>query len=130
MCQLMERDGAFGPGRPSVSGMEAPDGRAGHERKGLSLHPGSAPSVAAQSRTDICAKLITFVICRSAQAPPTRTTLSAHDSEPNALELLLLALGSCLASGIHANAIARHIEVTSLSLELKANVGRFGPLGD
>lgn len=48
--------------------------------------------------------------------------LSSADAEPNALELLLSAFGSCLAAGIHANAIFRHIPITSLSLELSGEV--------
>ena len=39
---------------------------------------------------------------------------------PNALESLLAALGSCLAVGIHANAVARNIPVRRLELELAA----------
>ena len=39
---------------------------------------------------------------------------------PNALEALLAALGSCLAVGIHANAVARNIPVRRLELELAA----------
>ena len=48
--------------------------------------------------------------------------LSSSDAEPNALELLLSAFGSCLAAGIHANAIARHVAITSLTLELSGEV--------
>ena len=48
--------------------------------------------------------------------------LSTHDDEANALEMLLSAFGACLAAGIHANAIARHIGIRSLSLDLSANV--------
>lgn len=38
--------------------------------------------------------------------------------------MLLSAFGACLAAGIHANAIARQIEITSLSLDLSADVDR------
>ncbi len=48
--------------------------------------------------------------------------MSSADAEPNALELLLSAFGSCLAAGIHANAIARHVAITSLALELSGEV--------
>lgn len=48
--------------------------------------------------------------------------LSAADEEPNALETLLSAFGACLAAGIHANAIARHIGIRSLALDLSADV--------
>ena len=50
------------------------------------------------------------------------TSLSAHESEPNALEVLLSAFGSCLAAAIHANALVRHIAITSLSLDLSGDV--------
>ncbi len=48
--------------------------------------------------------------------------LSGADAEPNALELLLSAFGSCLAAGIHANAMARDVAITSLALELSGEV--------
>lgn len=48
--------------------------------------------------------------------------LSGEDNAPNACEMLLAALGSCLAMGIHANAVARHILVRSLELVLEADV--------
>lgn len=50
--------------------------------------------------------------------------LSGHDDEACALEMLLSAFGACLAAGIHANAIARHIEIKSLALDLSADVDR------
>lgn len=49
-------------------------------------------------------------------------SLLAEDLAPNASEALLAALGSCLAVGIHANAIARRIPVRSLELELEADI--------
>ena len=48
--------------------------------------------------------------------------VSSADAEPNALELLLSAFGACLAASIHANAVARHVAVTSLALELSGEV--------
>ena len=48
--------------------------------------------------------------------------LSSADAEASALEMLLSAFGSCLAAGIHANAIARHVAITSLALELSGEV--------
>lgn len=41
---------------------------------------------------------------------------------PNASEALLAALGSCLAVGIHANAVARNILVHALELEVEADI--------
>ena len=43
-------------------------------------------------------------------------------SAPQALELLLAALGSCLALGIRANAAARGVLLTGLELEVEAEV--------
>lgn len=48
--------------------------------------------------------------------------LLAEDVAPNASEALLAAFGSCLALGIHANAIARRISVQRLELELEADI--------
>ena len=48
--------------------------------------------------------------------------LSSEDIAPNASEALLAAFGSCLAVGIHANAIARNIPLRRLELDLEAEV--------
>jgi uncharacterized OsmC-like protein len=44
------------------------------------------------------------------------------DPAPQPLEVLLSALGSCLASGIRANAVARAIALSRLELEIEADV--------
>jgi uncharacterized OsmC-like protein len=49
-------------------------------------------------------------------------SLSSESIAPNASEALLAALGSCLAVGIHANAVARRIPIRRLELELEADV--------
>jgi uncharacterized OsmC-like protein len=60
--------------------------------------------------------------------PPQAVTESEPDGlsdetvAPNASEALLAALGSCLAVGIHANALAQGVPITALELELSANV--------
>ena len=41
---------------------------------------------------------------------------------PNASEALLAAFGSCLAVGIHANAVAQGIPIRSLEVELAADI--------
>lgn len=51
--------------------------------------------------------------------PPT---LLGDDTAPNPSEALLAALGSCLAVGIHANAIAQNIVITKLELELEGDL--------
>ena len=48
--------------------------------------------------------------------------LLGEDIAPNASEALLAAFGSCLAIGIHANAVARCIPIRSLELELEADI--------
>ncbi|GAD18958.1 OsmC family protein [Helicobacter fennelliae] len=51
--------------------------------------------------------------------PPT---LLGDDTAPNPSEAVLAALGSCLAVGIHANAIAQDIVITKLELELEGDL--------
>ncbi|WP_334093496.1 OsmC family protein [Helicobacter typhlonius] len=51
--------------------------------------------------------------------PPT---LLGDDTAPNPSETLLAALGSCLAVGIHANAVANEIVISKLELELEADI--------
>ncbi len=46
---------------------------------------------------------------------------SGDDLVPTPAEGLLAALGSCLAVGIHANAVARAIPIKSLHLDLEAD---------
>lgn len=48
--------------------------------------------------------------------------LLGDDTAPNPSEALLAALGSCLAVGIHANCVAKEITVTSLEVELEADI--------
>ncbi len=48
--------------------------------------------------------------------------LLGDDTAPNPSEASLAALGSCLAVGIHANAVARGITVQKLEIELEADI--------
>jgi uncharacterized OsmC-like protein len=48
--------------------------------------------------------------------------LLGDDTAPNPSEASLAALGSCLAVGIHANAIARGVTIRKLELELEADI--------
>ena len=48
--------------------------------------------------------------------------LLGDDTAPNPSEASLAALGSCLAVGIHANAVARGITIRSLELDLEADI--------
>jgi uncharacterized OsmC-like protein len=48
--------------------------------------------------------------------------LLGDDTAPNPSEASLAALGSCLAVGIHANAVARNITVYKLEIALEADI--------
>ena len=48
--------------------------------------------------------------------------LLGDDTAPNPSEASLAALGSCLAVGIHANAVNQGIVIKSLELELEADI--------
>ncbi len=48
--------------------------------------------------------------------------LLGDDTAPNPSEAALAALGSCLAVGIHANAVAQGLVIQSLALDLEADI--------
>ena len=48
--------------------------------------------------------------------------LLGDDTAPNPSEALLAALGSCIAVGLQANAVARGIKVASIEVELEADI--------
>ena len=48
--------------------------------------------------------------------------LLGDDTAPNPSEASLAALGSCLAVGIHANAVARGITIRKLEIQLEADI--------
>jgi uncharacterized OsmC-like protein len=48
--------------------------------------------------------------------------IPALDQAPQPLEMLLAALGACLAIGIRAIAVARGINLSSLALEVEADI--------
>ena len=58
--------------------------------------------------------------------PPT---LLGDDTAPNPSEASLAALGSCLAVGLHANAVHRGWIVRKLELELEGDLNIIGGLG-
>ena len=55
--------------------------------------------------------------------------LLGDDTAPNPSEAALAALGSCLAVGIHANAVARGITVYKLEIELEGDLNITGVWG-
>ena len=48
--------------------------------------------------------------------------MSSESFAPDASEALLAALGSCLAVGIHANALVQRIAIRTLELSLSADI--------
>ena len=48
--------------------------------------------------------------------------LLSETDAPNASEALLAAFGSCLAVGIHANAVAQNIPISSLELDVTGDI--------
>jgi uncharacterized OsmC-like protein len=48
--------------------------------------------------------------------------LLGDDTAPNPSEASLAALGSCLAVGIHANAVAKGVTIQKLEIELEADI--------
>ena len=58
----------------------------------------------------------------------TDTSSLGDAAVPSPCEALLAALGSCLSTGIHANAVARAIPVRHLEIEIEGEIG-FAPLG-
>lgn len=48
--------------------------------------------------------------------------LLGDDTAPNPTEAVLAALGSCLAVGVHANAVARGIRIRSLEVDLEGDI--------
>lgn len=56
----------------------------------------------------------------SSEADPS--TLLSEDVEPHPSEMLLAALGSCLAISIQANAVARNIPIRHLEIQSKGDV--------
>ena len=49
-------------------------------------------------------------------------SLATEEDEPNAMEMLLSAFGACLAAGIHANALVRHIPIVKLALDVSGEI--------
>ena len=60
--------------------------------------------------------------CRTVAEGKFRHSNYIRDTAPNPSEAVLAALGSCIAVGIHANAIAQNIVITKLEVELEGDL--------
>lgn len=91
---------------------------------------GTADVRTLKCRTVACGRLSQLNYIRD--LPPQRVmedepanqlgAILGETTAPNASEALLAALGSCLAVGIHANAVAQNITVRSLELDVEAKI--------
>lgn len=65
---------------------------------------------------------LTFVRDLDAHVIDEPPHLLGDDTAPNPSEATLASLGACLAVGMHANAVARGIQLTRLELELEGDI--------
>jgi uncharacterized OsmC-like protein len=65
---------------------------------------------------------LNFIRTLPAHAIDEPPQLLGDDTAPNPSEALLAALGSCIAVGIHANAVAQGITLSSIELDLEADL--------
>jgi len=113
------------PSNPLGPPVQKPFGKRGPDAQAV---PG-APDPATRTlrcRTVAQGRLSQLNYIRNLPAQPVSEhepeDLSDETDAPNASEALLAAFGSCLAVGIHANAVAQGIPIRALELELAADL--------
>jgi uncharacterized OsmC-like protein len=84
--------------------------------------PTQVRTVKCRTLTEARFRQLNFVRSLPAHVVDEPPQLLGDDTAPNPSEALLAALGSCLAVGIHANAVARGIEVSKIELELEGDI--------
>jgi uncharacterized OsmC-like protein len=102
----------------------APIDKAGLDRlitKGKE-NPGAVRTLKCRTVAEARFRHLNFVRSLPAHVIDEPPGLLGDDTAPNPSEALLAALGSCLAVGIHANAVAQGIWVRKLELELEADI--------
>ncbi|MBX9810784.1 MAG: OsmC family protein [Burkholderiales bacterium] len=67
-------------------------------------------------------RMLNFIRTLPAHVIDEPPNLLGDDTAPNPSEASLAALGSCLAVGLHANAIARGIALTKIELDLEGDI--------
>jgi len=122
---------AEAPPMPKLPKMSGPAVRlrVGQQQLATSVSEGRADPSAARTlrcRTVAQGRLSQLNYIRDLPPQPVTENepenLSNETNAPNASEALLAAFGSCLAVGMHANALAQGIPIRSLELELAANL--------
>jgi len=84
--------------------------------------PTQVRTVKCRTLTEARFRQLNFVRTLPAHVIDEPPQLLGDDTAPNPSEALLAALGSCLAVGIHANAVARGIELSKIELELEGDI--------
>jgi uncharacterized OsmC-like protein len=84
--------------------------------------PSQVRTVKCRTVTEARFRQLNFIRTLPAHVVDEPPQLLGDDTAPNPSEALLAALGSCLAVGIHANAVAQGISVSSLELELEGDI--------
>ena len=85
-------------------------------------NPGAIRTLKCRTVTEGRFRQLNFVRNLPAHVIDEPPGLLGDDTAPNPSEALLAALGSCLAVGIHANAVTQNITVHKLELELEADI--------
>ena len=84
--------------------------------------PTQVRTVKCRTVTESRFRQLNFIRALPAHVIDEPPQLLGDDTAPNPSEALLAALGSCLAVGIHANAVARGIELSKIELELEGDI--------
>jgi uncharacterized OsmC-like protein len=85
-------------------------------------HPGAVRTLKCKTVAEARFRHLNYVRNLPAHVIDEPPGLLGDDTAPNPSEASLAALGTCLAVGIHANAVARGIALRSLELDLEADI--------
>ncbi len=84
--------------------------------------PAQVRTIKCRTVTEARFRQLNFIRNLPAHVIDEPPALLGDDTAPNPSEALLAALGSCIAVGIHANAVAQGIAISSLELELEGDL--------
>jgi uncharacterized OsmC-like protein len=112
------------PARIAPPARLAPIDRAGLEALGArgKADPTQVRTVRCRTVTEARFRQLNFVRNLPVHVIDEPPGLLGDDTAPNPSEALLAALGSCLAVGIHANAVARGLTLRRVELELEGDI--------
>jgi uncharacterized OsmC-like protein len=84
--------------------------------------PSQVRTIKCRTVTEARFRQLNFVRNLPAHVIDEPPQLLGDDTAPNPSEALLAALGSCIAVGIHANAVVQNVAIASLELELEGDL--------